>query len=148
MKRLLRDVWRGNSRAELLRLAAHLPTYVKLLWGLYKDERVPLHSKGMLLAALGYLLSPVDLIPDFIPGLGQIDDVVLFLLVWQIFKSQCPKEVWEEHLARIRLGESDFDRDFARLKERASGLVEYMERNLDQILRRFGRLGEGGRHQE
>lgn len=140
----LRDLWKGNSRAQLIKLAAQLPTYFKLLWGLSKDQRVPLHAKGLLAAALAYLLSPIDLIPDFIPVLGQIDDVAVFLMVWKVFRGLCPPEVWEEHLSRIKLGESDFDRDTAWLKEHASGLMGYLDRNLDRVIERYGK-GSGGR---
>jgi len=137
----LRELWKGNSRAQLVKLAAQLPTYIKLLWGLSKDQRVPPHAKGLLVAALAYLLSPIDLIPDFIPVLGQIDDVAVFLMVWKVFRTQCPPEVWEEHLQRIRLGESDFDRDMGWLKEHATSLTDYLERNLDRLIERCGKGG-------
>ena len=137
----LRELSKGNSRAQILKLVAQLPIYIKLLWGLSKDQRVPVHAKGLLVAALAYLLSPIDLIPDFIPILGQIDDVAVFLMVWRIFRSQCPSEVWEEHLHRIKLGESDFDRDLSWLRDHASNLVAYVERNLDRLLERYGKGG-------
>lgn len=142
-QRTLRDLWKGNSRTQLIKLVAQLPVYIKLLWGLSKDSRVPAPAKGLLLAALAYVVSPIDLIPDFIPVLGQLDDVAVFLVVWRMFRSLCPPEVWEEHLQRIRLGESDFDRDFAWLKEHASGLIDYVDRNLDRLLERYGK-GSGG----
>lgn len=143
-QRTLRGLWKGNSRTQLIKLAAQLPTYVKLLWGLTKDQRVPVHAKGLLAGALAYVLSPVDLTPDFIPVLGQLDDVVLFLIVWQVFRSQCPPEVWEEHLRRIKLGESDFDRDLGWLKKNAASLVEYVDQNLGRLLERYGK--GGGNH--
>lgn len=140
----LRDLWKGNSRTQLIKLAAQLPMYIKLLWGLSKDQRVPVHAKGLLVAALAYLLSPIDLIPDFIPVLGQIDDVAVFLMVWQVFRSQCPPEVWEEHLHRIKMGESDFDRDMGWLKEHASTLMDYLDRNLDRVIERYGKGSSKG----
>ena len=55
---------------------------VKVYQLLLKDSRVPRPSKWLLGLAIGYLLSPIDLIPDFIPVLGQIDDLIIvpFLL--------------------------------------------------------------------
>jgi uncharacterized membrane protein YkvA (DUF1232 family) len=41
------------------------------------DPRVPRRRKAVLLVLLGYLLSPIDLIPDFIPVIGQLDDLVV-----------------------------------------------------------------------
>lgn len=137
-ERTMRGLWKGNSRLQLIKLAAQLPIYIKLLWGLSKDPRVPVPAKGMLVGALAYLLSPIDLIPDFIPILGQLDDVVVFMAVWRAFRGMCPENVWEEHLKLIQIGESDFDRDLAWLRANASGLVEYVEQNLDRLLQRYG----------
>ena len=47
------------------------------------DERTPRMSKLLILAALAYLASPIDLVPDFIPVLGQLDDLVIVpALIW------------------------------------------------------------------
>jgi uncharacterized membrane protein YkvA (DUF1232 family) len=47
------------------------------------DERTPVVSKFLILAALAYLASPIDLVPDFIPILGQLDDLVIVpALIW------------------------------------------------------------------
>ncbi len=141
--RTLRGLLTGKSRLQLLKLAAQLPTYVKLLWGLLKDPRVPAPGKALLAAALAYLISPIDLIPDFIPVIGQIDDMVVFMTVWKAFRSMCPEAIWEEHLRLVKTGESDFDRDFAWLKKHASGLVDYVDRNQERILRKYGKKLEG-----
>lgn len=76
----------GSMQVMLARLrqwARALKAQVVLLWLAARDPRVPLAAK--LLAGLfaAYALSPIDLIPDFIPVLGYLDDVVLLpLLVW------------------------------------------------------------------
>lgn len=98
------------------------------------------------MASLFYLISRADPIPDTDqPVLGEIDDVAVFLLVWRVFRSQCPTEVWEDHLHRIKPGESGFDRDLTWLKEYASNLTEYMDRNLDMVVERHGKGSGGGR---
>lgn len=66
-----------------------------------KDNRCPRASKWLLGAALAYALSPIDLIPDFIPVLGQLDDLLILpLLIW-ISISMIPKELIEEHRAGL-----------------------------------------------
>ncbi len=64
------------------------------------DPRTPRNAKLLGAAVLAYLVSPVDLIPDFIPVLGQLDDLILvpagFYVVWRMI----PKEVWRDAQAR------------------------------------------------
>jgi uncharacterized membrane protein YkvA (DUF1232 family) len=57
-----------------------LPDCVVLLTRLVRDERVPRRAKWPLLLLLPYLASPIDLIPDFIPVLGQLDDAAFVAL--------------------------------------------------------------------
>lgn len=71
----------GGAAAQMRKLAADavylLPNLIKLLGRLVKDPRVPRRSKVVIGAALAYLVSPVDLIPEFIPVVGFADDVLL-----------------------------------------------------------------------
>ena len=65
-----------------------------------QDPRTPRSAKLLGAAFMAYLLSPIDLIPDFIPVIGQLDDIVLvpagFYLVWRMI----PREVWREAQAK------------------------------------------------
>ncbi len=63
------------------------------------DRRVPWYAKALALAVAGYALSPIDLIPDFVPVLGLLDDIVIvplgiMLVVWLI-----PPQIMAEHRA-------------------------------------------------
>ena len=71
----------SGASAQMRKLAADavylLPNLIKLLGRLVRDPRVPRRSKVVIGAALAYLVSPVDLIPEFIPVIGFADDVLL-----------------------------------------------------------------------
>lgn len=62
-----------------------------------RDPRTPAISRWCLRAALAYLLSPIDLIPDFIPVLGQLDDVIVVTLLLAMARFFVPEEVLESH---------------------------------------------------
>jgi uncharacterized membrane protein YkvA (DUF1232 family) len=68
---------RESARA----LAGFIPDCVVLCSRLLRDPRVPRRKKALLVALAGYLALPFDLVPDFIPIAGQLDDVVIIALV-------------------------------------------------------------------
>lgn len=70
----------------------------RVAWRLLWDRQVPLSTKVIPLLMVLYILSPIDVLPDFIPGLGQIDDVALFLIGVQAFIAMSPKDL----VARLR----------------------------------------------
>jgi uncharacterized membrane protein YkvA (DUF1232 family) len=72
---------RGDARA----LATLIPDCIVLVSRLARDPRVPRGRKLMLLALVGYLALPFDLVPDFIPVAGQLDDAVIVALVLRRF---------------------------------------------------------------
>lgn len=64
-----------------------------------RDPRVPWYAKALALFVAGYALSPIDLIPDFIPVLGYLDDLVIVPLgIWAVVK-MIPPDVMAEHRA-------------------------------------------------
>jgi uncharacterized membrane protein YkvA (DUF1232 family) len=62
-------------------IAAFLPDCAVLLKRLLRDPRVPRRTKLPIVLLVPYLASPIDLIPDFIPVLGQLDDAILMAVV-------------------------------------------------------------------
>ena len=68
---------RQNARA----LAGFIPDCLVLFRRLLRDERVPRRSKLLLAALIGYLAMPFDLVPDFIPVAGQLDDAIIVAVV-------------------------------------------------------------------
>lgn len=76
-----------------------------LVGRLLKDGRVPRRARIVLPALVLYLALPVDLIPDFIPVVGHLDDLLLVALVTIILLRAIPSEVMEEHLRPLEHGE-------------------------------------------
>ncbi|MTI85148.1 MAG: DUF1232 domain-containing protein [Firmicutes bacterium] len=74
-----------------------LPNFLKLLYRLINDERVPSQNKIILGVVIAYVLSPIDIIPDFIPLLGQLDDLLAVALVLKGMFDAAGKEVVLEH---------------------------------------------------
>ncbi len=78
---------------------------IVLYSSLLKDTRTPLIAKLLLWLAVGYLLLPFDIIPDFIPILGQIDDLIIVpLLIYSSLKFIPPELLWEyKNLYKVTL---------------------------------------------
>lgn len=88
----------GIRGLELLR---HLPQFVRLYWRLLRDPRVSMWPKALLVVGILYMLSPLDLVPDVLPVLGQVDDLVLLIIFCRLFIYLCPADVVREHVGRI-----------------------------------------------
>jgi uncharacterized membrane protein YkvA (DUF1232 family) len=80
---------------------AQLARTVRLVWRLLNDARVPFLPKLIIPAAFLYVVSPVDLIPDMILGLGQLDDVGIVMLAVALFIEFCPRGLVDEHRRAI-----------------------------------------------
>ncbi len=70
-----------NFLQKLKQKAKHLKTEAQVLMIAYKDSRTPLSAKILISLTIDYLLSPIDLIPDFIPILGLLDDLIIVPLL-------------------------------------------------------------------
>jgi uncharacterized membrane protein YkvA (DUF1232 family) len=70
-----------------------------ILYACWRDPATPWYARLVIAVTLAYFLSPVDLIPDFIPLLGQLDDLVLVSLGILLAVRLIPRPVWERHAA-------------------------------------------------
>jgi uncharacterized membrane protein YkvA (DUF1232 family) len=93
-------------------LAGFLPACVTTTRRLRRDERVPRRVKWAVLFAGLWVLSPIDLIPEFLPVIGPLDDVVVVALVLRYAARRIPREALEEawagepHVLARLLGDS------------------------------------------
>ncbi len=80
----------------------HLVQSLRLILRLLFDRRVPFYLKLLPAAAVTYLVSPIDLVPDIILLLGRLDDILVILLASVLFLSLAPRDVVREHLGKMR----------------------------------------------
>jgi uncharacterized membrane protein YkvA (DUF1232 family) len=91
------DAPRTGQKRTVLASLKQLPAYLKLLGKLLFDGRVSKLDKGLVLAAIVYIVSPLDFIPDFIPFLGEIDDLFLLLIALQRLIGNAGRRVLLDH---------------------------------------------------
>ncbi len=91
----------GLSPSRLGQFFRQLPNFAKLYWRLFRDSRTPLRAKAIIIVAALYLVSPFDLIPDFIYFLGVLDDLAIAWAALRWFIYLCPPDVVQEHVKQI-----------------------------------------------
>ena len=77
---------------------ARVRVYLVALWKLFKHPETPKPAKWVAAAVLAYALSPIDLIPDFVPVLGLLDDIVIVPLGVALAVRLTPRPLWEQLL--------------------------------------------------
>jgi len=98
--------------SKLLRRAntARLATNLLALWKLFRHADTPRVAKVVALLVLAYALSPIDLIPDFIPVLGLLDDVILLPLGIALAVKLTPRHLWLARVAEAQQGAENLPR--------------------------------------
>lgn len=85
------------QQTKMKEYALLVPRLGKLLWRLTRDPRVPARNKATLVMLMGYIVSPIDVIPDFFPGIGQLDELVVTAFALDQMLNRVPAEVVREH---------------------------------------------------
>ena len=127
-----RAVSRVMSMSAFLPIASRAPIYGRLMWELMIDDRTPASRKALLAGALGYLVLPTDLIPDRIPVIGGLDDLIVVVLAVDLFLDGVPKEVLTEKLDQLGIERRAFDRDIAQIRRLMPGPVRRAMRRIPQ----------------
>jgi uncharacterized membrane protein YkvA (DUF1232 family) len=126
-----------------LPLASRAPIYARLILALVADDRTPTNRKVLLAGAAGYLLIGRDLIPDEVPILGGLDDLVVVVLAVDLFLDGIPKELLYEKLTELEIERSAFEEDMARIRRLTPGPVRKTIRRIPQLV---GQAGEAFEH--
>ena len=87
------EQWRATVREGIWLL----PNVIKLLGRIVRDRRVPVRAKAFAGAVLVYVISPIDLIPDFVIGFGKLDDLILSAVAIQHLIESAGPEIVAEH---------------------------------------------------
>lgn len=146
----------GFSRAlkllAFLPVASRIPTYARLVTALVLDERMPASRKALLAGAAGYLAVGRDLIPDYVPVIGGIDDLVVVVLAIDLFLEGVPEDLLEEKLDALGIDRAAFDRDIAQVRRLTPGPVRRTIRRVPgliggagDVMKQLGQLGLGSR---
>jgi uncharacterized membrane protein YkvA (DUF1232 family) len=85
-------------------MVVYLPSFARLYWRLFRDARVSVLAKALLVLTVVYFVSPFDIIPDFVPVIGEMDDLAVVLSGLWLFIRLCPPEVVRGTVTDIATG--------------------------------------------
>ena len=119
-------------------LASRAPQYARLMLALVVDERTPAPRKALLAGAAGYLLLGRDIIPDEVPILGGLDDLVVVILAVDLFLDGVPEDVLKEKLVELGIDRSAFDQDVARIRRLTPGPLRKTIRRIPALIAQAG----------
>jgi uncharacterized membrane protein YkvA (DUF1232 family) len=145
MSALANRIRAPKDMGEVVELIRRLPTYIRLVWALLRDGRVPAQQKLILAGIAGYLFFPIDLIPDFVPVLGQLDDLAVVLLGLDLFIRGAPEDIVEEHLAKIAQDKDQLRRDIATAERLLGNRVGEVRDTVEKLRTRDSKTTRGKR---
>jgi len=90
---------KGDLRKRIM--ALRLRAKLTFGWRVFRDPDTPMIAKVVIPAVLAYLAMPLDIIPDFIPVLGQLDDLLVVALGLGLVLMMTPRHVIEDHLSAL-----------------------------------------------
>jgi len=130
---------RALSLIAFLPIASRIPMYTRLITALVMDDRMPMNRKALLAGAAGYLVLGRDLIPDDVPIIGGLDDLVVVILAAELFLEGVPDDLLDEKLAELGIERAEFDRDVAQVRRLTPGPVRRTIRRVPEFV---GGIGE------
>lgn len=130
-------------------VASRIPDYARLVTALVLDDRMPANRKVLLGAAAGYLVIGRDLVPDDVPIIGGLDDLVVVVLAVDLFLDGVPQDLLEEKLTELDIDRAAYHRDIAQIRRLTPGPVRRTIRRVPALITGVGdaisQLGLGPR---
>jgi uncharacterized membrane protein YkvA (DUF1232 family) len=117
-----------------LPVASRAPIYTRLIWELVRDQRTPVGRKALLAGALGYLVVGRDIIPDEVPILGGLDDLVVVVLAVDLFLEGVPNDLLYEKLDLLGIDHASYERDMAQVRRLMPGPVRRVMRRVPDAI--------------
>ena len=118
------------AAAAFLPIASRAPLYARLLASLLVDSRTPVSRKAMLGIALGYIALGRDIVPDRVPILGQLDDLVVVALATELFLDGLDEALLHEKLEEAGISRTAYDEDVARVRRLVPGPIRRAARRI------------------
>ena len=125
---------RTGAKRTVVYYIKQLPAYLRLLAGLLTDRRVNGVDKLLVAGAIAYIAMPLDFIPDFIPFLGEVDDVFLLVIALQRLVANAGRPVLLAHWSGAMEDLADLN-----LKEALAAAAFFLPRNIRRKLKMIGR---------
>jgi uncharacterized membrane protein YkvA (DUF1232 family) len=136
-------VRRAMGLLAFLPVASRIPGYAHLIWSLTLDDRMPAGRKALLGGALGYLVFGRDFVPDDVPVVGGLDDLVVVALAVDLFLEGVPRDLLDEKLEELGIERAAFDRDVAQIRRFTPGPVRKAVRRIPAFIGTVGDAVEG-----
>ena len=125
---------RTGAKRTVVYYVKQLPHYLRLLGGLVTDSRVSMLDKLLVVGAIAYIVTPIDLIPDFIPFFGEIDDLYILILALQRLIANAGRPVLLAHW-----GGDPEDLADLNLRQALTAAAFFLPKKLRRRLRVIGR---------
>ena len=125
---------RTGAKRTVIYYMKQLPAYLRLLGGLLTDKRVAPVDKLMVAGAIAYILLPLDIVPDFIPFIGEVDDVFILVLALQRLVSNAGRQVLAAHWTGAMEDLADLN-----LREALAAAAFFLPKRIRKRLRLIGR---------
>ncbi len=129
----------NQNKTEILQTIKRLPAYTKLLYRLYRDPLMTKKQKFLLYGALGYMISPIEVVPGIVPVLGQVDDLIIILNILKKVLHMSEEEKANRLLLEYGLSFEIIDEDIAISKDTARRFIAGTGRILGKTLMFAGR---------